>query len=32
MITEPEKKVIYLTVHSYIAIYYKDIHVYTHTD
>ena len=28
MQTEPEKKVIYLTIHSYIAIYYKDIYVY----
>ena len=27
MLTELEKKVIYLTIHSYIAIYYKDIHV-----
>ena len=28
MQTEPEKNVIYLTIHSYIAMYYKDIHVY----
>ena len=35
MQTEPEKKVIYLTIHSYknTIKYYKNIHVYTaHTD